>query len=479
MNNSFLNLKPRYPFFLGNEPKEGKTFLPVEDKFTGEKITEVALASHKEIDNAIQLACEAAPLLKEQPLHERKAVLSHCISQFEKRKEELSRILCLEVGKPLRDARGEVGRLIDTFTLALEEAGRLHGEVVSLSATARGVGYQGFWKRIPVGPCSFISPFNFPLNLTAHKIAPAIAVGCPFVLKPASRTPVSSLILGEILAETSLPKGAFSILPCSRENAELFTTDERFKLLSFTGSPEVGWDIKSRAGKKKVVLELGGNAACIVDQSADLKDAVKRVLLGAFYQSGQSCISVQRIFVHEEIYSTFKTLLVEGARNLKSGDPKDESNDLGPLISEADAIRLQNWVEEAIKKGAALLCGGKRNRSVFEATLLENVPDYLPISCEEAFGPVAVISSFSSFDESLKLANHSRFGLQAGVFTSNLAHAFKAWDALEVGGVVVNEVPSWRSDAMPYGGIKDSGLGREGVRFAMEEMTELRSLVIR
>jgi len=474
-----LKLKPRYPLFVGNKPREGSQFLPVEDKFSGKPLCEVALASNREIGEAIGLACEVAPILKNQSLLDRKSILADCLRQIEKRKEELARTLCLEVGKTIRDARAEVSRMMDTFSLALEEVGRLHGEVMSLSTTARGVGYQGFWKRFPVGPCSFISPFNFPLNLTAHKIAPAIAVGCPFILKPASRTPVSSLILGEILSETALPKGSFSILPCPREGAELFTTDERLKLLSFTGSPEVGWDLKNRAGKKKVVLELGGNAACIVDKSSDVKEAVKRILMGAFFQSGQSCISVQRIFVHQSIYQSFKNLLVEGARALKAGDPKEESTDIGPLISEADAIRLETWTKEAVKAGATLLCGGKRNRSVLEATLLENVPDSQPVSCEEAFGPVATLSSFSDFEEALRMANQSRFGLQAGVFTSELTNAFKAWEELEVGGVLINEVPSWRSDAMPYGGIKDSGLGREGVRFAMEEMTELRSLVIR
>lgn len=479
MSSPLLKLKTRYPFFVANSPKTSGEFLPVTDKFTGEILTEVALATNQDIHGAISAACQAAEVLKKQPLYERKAILASCIEQFEKRREELAKILCMEVGKTIRDARGEVGRLIDTFTLALEEVGRLHGEVMSLSTTSRAVGYHGFWKRVPVGPCSFISPFNFPLNLTAHKIAPAIAVGCPFILKPASRTPISSLILGEILAETSLPKGAFSILPCSREDADLFTTDERIKLLSFTGSPEVGWNMKNRAGKKRVVLELGGNAACIVDKTADLQDAAKRILMGAFYQSGQSCISVQRIFIHQDIYETFKCLLIDGTKKLKAGDPKEEITDLGPLISEGDAIRLENWIKDAIDGGAKLLCGGNRKGSVLEATLLENVPDTLPISCEEAFGPVAVLSSVSNFEEAIRRTNHSRFGLQAGIFTSDLSQALRAWDELDVGGVVINEVPSWRSDAMPYGGIKDSGLGREGVRFAMEEMTELRSLVIR
>jgi acyl-CoA reductase-like NAD-dependent aldehyde dehydrogenase len=334
-------------------------------------------------------------------------------------------------------------------------------------------------KRVPIGPCSFISPFNFPLNLAAHKVAPAIAAGCPFVLKPASRTPIGAIIIGEVLAETDLPKGAFSILPCHREGADLFTTDERFKLLSFTGSPDVGWDLKARAGKKPVILELGGNAAVIVDEDADLNDAVERIVFGAFYQSGQSCIGVQRILIHDAIYDELKTRLVEKTAALKMGDPKDEDTFIGPVISEGEATRLENWINEAVDAGATLLVGGKRNGAMLEATLLENAPKGTNIVEEEAFGPVAVISRFSDFDDALNTVNDSKFGLQAGIFTRDLYKAQKAWDELEVGGVVIGDVPSWRVDNMPYGGVKDSGLGREGIRWAINDMTEERLLVIR
>jgi acyl-CoA reductase-like NAD-dependent aldehyde dehydrogenase len=332
---------------------------------------------------------------------------------------------------------------------------------------------------VPIGPCSFISPFNFPLNLVAHKIAPAIAVGCPFVLKPASLTPIGALIIGETLAETDLPEGAFSILPCQREGARLFTEDDRLKLLSFTGSPEVGWKLKSLAGKKKVTLELGGNAACIVDKDTDVDDAVERIIFGAFYQSGQSCVGVQRIMVHENIYQTFSDKLVARTKQLKMGDPKDEETFIGPMISEKEAIRLKSWIDHAVADNATLLCGGNRNGAMLDATLLTNVSKNEDIYAKEAFGPVAVISKFSDFNAAIDEVNNSAFGLQAGVFTRDLYHAQTAWDRLDVGGVIIGDVPSWRADQMPYGGVKDSGLGREGIRYAMEDMTEIRLMVIR
>jgi len=335
------------------------------------------------------------------------------------------------------------------------------------------------WKRVPIGPCSFISPFNFPLNLAAHKIAPALAAGCPFVLKPASLTPVGALMIGEVLAETDLPRGAFSILPARRDGADLFTTDERLKLLSFTGSPEVGWDLKSRAGKKPVVLELGGNAAVVVDRDADLDDAVARIVFGAFYQSGQSCIGVQRIFIHSDVYAEVRDELTARTRELKMGDPKDDDVFIGPMISEKEAERLDGWVQSAVSSGAVLLCGGKRDGAMLEATLLENVDPAAEVACREAFGPVAVLAPFDDFDTVLAAVNDSTFGLQAGIFTRDLYKAQRAWDVLEVGGVVIGDVPSWRVDHMPYGGVKDSGLGREGIRFAIEDMTEIRLMVIR
>jgi acyl-CoA reductase-like NAD-dependent aldehyde dehydrogenase len=472
-------LKPAYPYFLGNEPVFANQDLAVYDKYSGELATRVALADAHVIDQAIGLAEAAREPMRALASYERREVLEHCVKRFQERFEELALSLCIEAGKPIRDARGEVTRLIDTFRVAAEESTRVGGEVIPLDISARARGTWGMYKRVPIGPCSFISPFNFPLNLAAHKVAPAIAAGCPFVLKPASLTPIGALIIGEVLAETALPKGAFSILPAHREGAELFTTDPRLKLLSFTGSPEVGWRLKAKAGQKKVVLELGGNAAVIIDADADLEEASSRVTTGAFYQSGQSCISVQRILVHEAVYDAFKERLVEKTRALVMGDPKDERTFIGPMISEHEAERLERWISSAVHAGARLLCGGKRRGAMLEATLLEDVPSSEPLICQEAFGPVAVLSKFSDFERALAEVNDSRFGLQAGIFTRDLRKIERAWDVLEVGGVIIGDVPSFRVDNMPYGGVKESGLGREGVRYAIEDMTEIRMLVVR
>ena len=472
-------LKNSYPYYLANEAVFANQDLDVTDKYSGEVATRVAMADAATIDKAIDAADKAAGAMAKLAPYERQAILYRCVKRFEERYDELALALCIEAGKPIKDARGEVGRLIDTFRVAAEEAVRIDGEMPNLEISARAKGYRGMVKRVPIGPCSFISPFNFPLNLAAHKVAPAIAAGCPFVLKPASRTPIGAIIIGEVLAETDLPKGAFSILPCHREGADLFTTDERFKLLSFTGSPDVGWDLKARAGKKPVILELGGNAAVIVDEDADLNDAMERIVFGAFYQSGQSCIGVQRILIHDAIYDELKAKLVEKTAALKMGDPKDEDTFIGPVISEGEAKRLENWINEAVDAGATLLVGGKRDGAMLQATLLENAPKGTNIVEEEAFGPVAVVSRFSDFDDALNTVNESKFGLQAGIFTRDLYKAHKAWDELEVGGVVIGDVPSWRVDNMPYGGVKDSGLGREGIRWAINDMTEERLLVIR
>jgi len=472
-------LPSQYPLYLANEALQPNADLIVTDKYTGKPATRVALADAPMINAGIAAAAEAAEACAAMPAYARQAVLEHCVRRFRERAEELAYALCIEAGKPIRDARGEVGRLIDTFHIAAGESVRMTGEVQPLDISPRAKGYQGMWRRVPIGPCSFISPFNFPLNLAAHKVAPALAVGCPFVLKPASRTPLGALIMGEILAETDLPKGAFSILPAARDGADLFTTDDRLKLLSFTGSPDVGWALKAKAGRKKVVLELGGNAAVIVDDDADLDDAVERIIFGAYYQSGQSCISVQRILVHASIYDALKERLVAKVSALPMGDPREERTFIGPMIDVREAARLESWINEARGRGAQVLAGGKREGAMLEATLLENVPQDTQLVTEEAFGPVAVLSSFEDFESALQTVNASRFGLQAGVFTNRLDRMLRAWEVLDVGGVVIGDVPSWRVDHMPYGGVKDSGLGREGVRFAMEDMTEIRNLVIR
>lgn len=473
-------LDKTYPYYLAGKPVAANTDLDVFDKFSGKRATRVAFADTAAVRKAIAAAHKAAPAMAAFPHDARRDVLEHCVARFTQRHEELALALCIEAGKPIKDARGEVTRLVDTFRIAAGEATRLGGEVIDMEISRRTRGYRGMAKRVPIGPCAFITPFNFPLNLVAHKVAPAIAAGCPFVLKPAAKTPVGALIIGAVLAETDLPKGAFSILPCSNDDAGLLVEDARIKLLSFTGGL-VGWDLKARAGKKKVVLELGGNAACIVDQDPglDLDAVVERIVFGTYYQSGQSCIGVQRIFVHADVHVELRRKLKAAVAKLKMGDPRNEKTFVGPMIDEDAAKRVESWISAARKGGAKLLAGGERKGNMLPATLLENVPHDADLYRKEAFGPVAGMEAFDDFDDALARVNDSDFGLQAGVFTGRLSHAMRAWDRLEVGGVIIGDVPSFRVDNMPYGGVKDSGLGREGVRYAIEDMTEQRLLVIR
>jgi acyl-CoA reductase-like NAD-dependent aldehyde dehydrogenase len=471
-------LRETYPYYLAGRAVAANADLVVTNKYTGQPAARVALADAAAVEQAIAAAAEAFERTRRLPGYRRQAILSHVARRVSERHEEFARALAIEVGKPIRDARGEVTRLIDTFRIAAEEAVRITGEHLPLDISPRAEGYECIWRRFPVGPCGFITPFNFPMNLVAHKVAPAIAVGCPWVLKPASATPVGALLLGEILAETDWPAEAFSILPCRPEVAEALVRDERIRLISFTGSPEVGWGIKSRAGRKRVLLELGGNAACIVDRDADLDYAAERITFGAFYQSGQSCISVQRVLAHREVYAALRERLVARAGQLRVGDPLEEGTFLGPLITEEDARRIERWVAQAVEAGARVLCGGRRSGAFYEPTYLEDVDPRQPVNCVEVFGPVATLAPFEDMREAVRMANDSDYGLQCGVFTKNLDHAFYAYQELEVGGVVINDVPSFRVDSMPYGGVKSSGLGREGVRFAMEEMSEIKVLVL-
>jgi acyl-CoA reductase-like NAD-dependent aldehyde dehydrogenase len=475
----FANLKPGYPYYLAGRAEQPNTALPVYDKYTGQVATHVAQADAEALDAAIAQADRARTPMQQMAPYQRQAILQQLVAACEDRSSELAESLCIEAGKPLRYARGEVTRLIDTLRIAGEEAVRLYGEVMPMAISPRAAGRRGFWQRVPVGVCSFVTPWNFPLNLVAHKIAPALACGCPFILKPASATPIGALILGELLAQTDLPEGAFSILPMPAGEAGALTDDPRIAKFSFTGSAEVGWRLKHRAYKKRVTLELGGDAAVIVHEDADIDDAVQRVLFGAFYQSGQSCISVQRIYVHRPIYETFRDRLIEQTRQLALGDPMDEATFIGPVISEAEAKRLTNWIDEAVETGARCLCGHERDKQMLAPTLLEQVPATVTLAKEEAFGPVAWLAAYDDFDEALAQVNTSQYGLQAGVFTRDWYRMQQAWDHLAVGGVLINDVPSWRVDHMPYGGVKESGEGREGIRFAIESMTEYRLLVIR
>ena len=472
-------MQDRYPYYLANRAVQANEELEVFDKHSGRLATRVALADDTVVDQAVAAAVRASAAMARLPSYRRRDALNHCADRFEQRFDELARILIVEGGKVIKDAEGEVQRLIDTFRIAAEEATRVGGEVVPMDIAERTEGFIGMWKRVPIGPVSFITPFNFPYNLVAHKIAPAIAAGCPFILKPAEKTPVGALVLGEILAECDLPEGAFSVLPVPRDQAQRFTEDDRLRLLSFTGSDKVGWMLKGKAGKKPVVMELGGNASCLVDRDANIDDAVERLVIGGYYQSGQSCISVQRVQIHRDIYDELRQKLVEKVGALKGGDPYDHDTFIGPLITEDDAKRVVEWIEEAVEKGATLLVGGEREGAVVRPALLEGVDRDCRIYDRELFGPAMVIEPFDDFDRALEIMNDSRYGLQAGLFVRDIGKIRKAWDRLEVGGVIINDVPSFRVDHMPYGGVKDSGLGREGIRYAIEDMTEIRLLAIR
>lgn len=472
-------MRDAYPLYVANEARTPNADVEVRDKYSGEVVARVPLADSELIEEAIASADEAAGAMAALPAYHRRDVLRHCVEAFGARRDELAHVLCVEAGKPIGDAEGEVQRLIDTFEVAAEEATRIYGEVLPLDLAERTKAYRGMTKRVPVGPCAFITPFNFPLNLVAHKVAPAIACGCPFVLKPTRVTPIGALVIGEILAEADLPRGAFSILPCESEDAGPLASDARLRMLSFTGSDKVGKQLAASATMKHVVMELGGNAACIVDEGTDLDDCVERLVFGAYYQSGQSCISVQRVLAHASVYDTLRDKLAERVSGLRMGDPKDRETFIGPMISEEAAEGLEHRIDDAVRAGATVLVGGEREGAMHPATLMEGVPTDHELSREEAFGPVALLSGFDDFDAALDEVNDSRFGLQAGVFTNDLRRMHRAWDRLNVGGVVINDVPSFRVDAMPYGGVKDSGLGREGVRDSIMHMTEPRLMVVR
>lgn len=469
-----------YPLYIGNKARKTTSWLEVTDKFSGKVVTRVAQADAKTLDEAIGIALKAEKAMAALKPYQKQKILQHCVMRFKERFDELTQILIIEGGKPLNSAKAEVLRLISTFQLAADAVTQLdQGVVMPLAVTETAANYRGMVQRVPIGAVSLISPFNFPLNLTAHKIAPAIVAGCPFVLKPASLTPISAIIIAEVLAETELPEGAFSIVPCHRDAADIMVTDDRFKLLSFTGSDQVGWDMKARAGRKKVVLELGGNAAVMLEPDANLELAIDRLIAGGFGQAGQVCISVQRILVHEKIYDEVKTQLVAKASQLKAADPQLASTVVGPMIKEKEAVRLKKWIDEAVAEGATLLTGGQLNGVMLEAAVLENVSEESNVYKNEAFGPVVILEKYSDFEQGLEIINHSRFGLQAGLYTQDLNKMFKAWDTLHVGGVIINDIPTFRVDNMPYGGVKDSGLGREGIRYAVQDMQEERILVIR
>ncbi|HEY5628858.1 MAG TPA: aldehyde dehydrogenase family protein [Candidatus Limnocylindrales bacterium] len=464
--------------FLAGHWVESPDVLVVSNPATGQEVGRTYLATPEQYDQAVQAAERAFEVTRKLPAYERGRLLRELSAKVAERRDELAELIVAEAGKPIRDARVEVDRASLVFRLGAEEAERMHGEVIPLDLMPSSKERVGITRRFPIGPIAGISPFNFPLNLAIHKLAPAIASGNPIVLKPASKDPLVMLKVAEMIEEVGVPEGMVSILPMTRDMGDRMVGDDRFKLLTFTGSPVVGWRMKTRAGKKKVVLELGGNAGLIIDKSANLDWAVKRAVTGAYAYSGQTCISVQRMFVHEDIWDSFMSRFVAASATLKVGDPMDPTTDVGPMVDEANARRTQEWVDEAVSMGGKVLLGGRAQGTFFPPTVLTDVPFNARVCSSEAFAPLVVAFKFSSMDEAIRQVNDSDFGLQTGVFTADLADAWKAFNELEVGGVIINDIPSYRIDHMPYGGVKDSGQGREGLRWSIEDMTELRIMVL-
>jgi acyl-CoA reductase-like NAD-dependent aldehyde dehydrogenase len=446
--------------------------------FSGDTVAEVCQAGIAEADAAVQSAVAAFEIMRQIPAHVRAAALANIASDLEADKESLARSITSEAGKPIADARREVQRAVQTFSIAAEEAKRIPGDVIPMDAVPGGDAYVGVVRRFPIGPVLGITPFNFPLNLVAHKVAPALAVGNPIVLKPAPQTPVTALKLGEIVLRTGLPPGALSVVPCSNAVAEHLVGHAGFRLFSFTGSARVGWMLRAKSGTKRVLLELGGNAGVVIEPDADLDTVVERCAIGGFGYAGQTCISVQRIFVHDAVFERFVERFVARVTRIKTGDPSHETTVVGPLIDETAARRVESWIGEAVSQGARVLIGGKRVGPVVEPTIVTDVTTSMKVSCEEVFGPVVTVSRYRRFEEALAALNDSEYGLQAGVFTRDVNRIFRAHRDLEVGTVLANEIPTFRLDHMPYGGVKQSGLGREGVPYAIEEMTEQKLLVL-
>lgn len=465
--------------FINNTWVETGEKLAVLSPWSGETVGEVSLAAASEWEAALAAARNAAVTLKAFSSLERRNLLAGLAAGVKARQQELARIIVAEGGKPITYARGEMQRGVLTLSLAAEEAARIGGEVIPLDLTPATRGRWGLTRRFPLGPILGISPFNFPFNLVAHKVGPALAGGNPIIVKPSSATPLTALTLAEIYEQAGLPPGGLQVLPSSSQVAENYVADDRIKALSFTGSAAVGWRLKNLAGRKKVILELGGNAACIVDADADLESAAARAATGAFYQAGQVCIAIKRLLVHQDIYGAFKKIFLRALQDkVVVGDPSRMETVVGPLIDHEAAAKVRQRVQEALDGGARLTAGGLGQGNLMPATVLENVTRDMAVWREEVFGPVVVLAPFADFNQALEMANDTVYGLQAGIFTRNLAHAWQAFETLEVGGVIINDSPAFRVDNMPYGGVKHSGFGREGLRYATEELTEPRLLAL-
>lgn len=466
------------PFFLAGQWCGDGQHLELKAPFDGAGIAHVVRPTREHLEMATVAAVKAFETTRKLAGYERQEALAAVHRGISDRKEEFARTLALEAGKPIKTARAEVERALFTFQVAAEESTRIYGEMLPLDAQPVAAGRWAVVKRFPLGPVAAITPFNFPLNLVAHKLAPSMAAGCTMVLKPASQTPLSALLLADVVQRSGWPQGALSVLPLSNEDAAPLVEDDRFQLLSFTGSSAVGRDMKRRAGRKRIALELGGNAGCIVHSDADLDYAASRVATGGFSYAGQSCISVQRVYVHKSVFDKFVAAVVGIAKKLKVGNPLDDATDVGPMIRESDAQRAETWINEAVEGGAELQCGGKRHGSLLEPTVLTRTKPQMKVNCMEVFAPVVTIEPYDDVEQALKSVNDSTYGLQAGLFTNDAKLIFRAFDVLEVGGVIAGDVPTFRIDHMPYGGVKESGSGREGIRYAIEEMTERKLLVM-
>ena len=474
-----MSVSTAKPILINGQWIETSILEPVRSPYSGDLLATVCQAEPQHIDYTIQMMKQAARELAAVPAHGRARALEQIAGGIAARHEEFAKTLSGEAGKPLTDARREIDRGIQTFRLAAEESTRIPGETIPMDLTPGGEPYTATVKRFPLGPVLGITPFNFPLNLVAHKMAPCLAAGNPLVLKPAPQTPLTALLLGEVFLTTDLPPTALTILPCSNALAERMVEHPVFQALSFTGSVNVGWMLKGKAGHKRVLLELGGNAGVIIEPDANLETAVARCVAGGYAYAGQTCISVQRIFVHQSQYDRFLQSFVDKVRTLPMGDPALETTVVGPLINEQAAMRVEAWIQEAVAQGAHIHTGGRRHGSVMEATVLTNVSGTMKVCCEEVFGPVVTISPYTKLQEALDLMNDSPFGLQAGIFTKNIDAMYQAYANLEVGAVLVNEIPTFRADHMPYGGVKQSGLGREGVRYTIQELTEPKLLIVK
>ncbi|MCX6639655.1 MAG: aldehyde dehydrogenase family protein [bacterium] len=471
-------MKNEYQLLIAGQWTVGAESRPVINPFDGSTVARVHRADRAQVVQAIEAAAKGFKTTRNLRSWERETILNQTAQIIRTRSEELARTIALEAGKPIKEARSEVERAATTFSLAAGEAVRLGGEILPLDINKMAGNRWGLVARFPLGVISAISPFNFPLNLVAHKVAPALAAGNSVVLKPSSSTPITALLLGEILLEAGLPPQAISVVPCSPQHAEPLLTHPAVKMVTFTGSPAVGWDMKSRCGKARICLELGGNAAAIVEPDTDIDYAVNRCMVGGYAFAGQICISLQRLYLHEAIADRFTEQYVEKVKALVVGNPLDEATQVGPMIDEAAAIKTEAWVKQAVEAGGKLLCGGGRRSNFFEPTVLSEVPEDQPVSCQEVFAPVTVLYRYRDFDEAIAAVERSEYGLQAGLFTHDIRKIMAAFQRIEVGGLIVNDVPTFRADNYPYGGEKASGLGREGVRYAIEKMTQLRTLVM-